>query len=52
MREFYFNGRKTGTEMTVPLLLGCMCLGFGPGLALFIITVASDAQLVIVIITR
>ena len=38
--------------MTVPLLLGCMFLGFGPAFALFVITVAPDAQLVIVIITR
>ena len=40
------------TEMTAALLFGCMFIGFGPALALFVITVAPDAQQVIVIITR
>lgn len=37
--------------MTALMFFGCSFLGFGPALALFVITVAPDAQQVIVLIT-
>eukprot|EP00112_Aurelia_sp_Birch-Aquarium-sp1_P015766 Seg352.2 transcript_id=Seg352.2/GoldUCD/mRNA.D3Y31 product="Gamma-secretase subunit APH-1A" protein_id=Seg352.2/GoldUCD/D3Y31 len=37
--------------MTALMFIGCTFLGFGPALALFVLTVAPDAQQVIVIIT-